>query len=260
MTNEISLEYLWKLFKAVWWKILIFAVIIAIAVAAVTMVIPKKYASSASFYIINASITTEYTTSSLLSASEYLVNDYVEIILGDKMVSEILAMLKNNNNYELDASALTAKNIRNMISSSTSSKSSIFSITVTCTDTKMAYDICKYIEENAPSIIKSIVRPATDSNIYIKEGDDYVLYDNKKLECVDVVRESTNAVHVSPSLTLNAFAGAVLAAIIAYAFFLIRKLFDATIRTAQDITDLVNIPILADIPDWNLSVAAQKSK
>ena len=260
MTNEISLEYLWKLFKAVWWKILIFAVIIAIAAAAVTMVIPKKYSSSTSFYIINSSITTEYTTSSLLSASEYLTNDYIEIILGDKMISSVLEMLKTREYDEIDTKALKPNDIRRMISSSTSSKSSIFSISVTCKNDDMAHDICNFIEENAPAIIKNIARPATDSNIYIKDGNDYVLYDNNKLECVDVVREATKATQVSPNLTLNTIVGAVLAAILAYAYFLVRKLFDTTIRTANDITALVDKPILADIPNWELGASAHKSK
>jgi capsular polysaccharide biosynthesis protein len=260
MTNEISLEYLWKLFKAVWWKMLIFAVVIAIAAAAITMIIPKEYSSSTSFYIINASLTTEYTTSSLLSAAEYLSNDYIDIILGDKMISSILEMLKNREYDNIDTKELKAKDIREMISSSTSSKSSIFSVSVTCKNESMAHDICNYIEENAPAIIKEISRPATDSNIYVKDGNDYVLYDSNKLECVEVVREATKAVKVSPNLPMNTAISAVLAAILTYAYFFVRKLFDTTIRTANDITTLVDKPIIAEIPDWELGASAQKSR
>lgn len=259
MTNEISLGYLWKVFRNAWWRIALIAIVIAIAAAGLTALIPDKYSSSTSFYINNASATTEYTTSSLLSAVEYLANDYVEIILGDQMIGEILDMLKNNNKsaYDIDPQSLTAKDIRKMISSSTSANTSIFSITVTCTDRYMAKDICRFIEENAPPIIKEISRPATEVNIYYKDGEHYFPYENQ-LECVTTVRSATTATHVSPSLITNTFIGGVLGAIIAYVYFFLRKFFDTTIRSAHDVKELVDKPILADIPDWNLGEAMQK--
>lgn len=257
MTNEISLQYLWKLFRAVWWKIAIIAVVVAIAFGAYTYVAPNEYSSSTSFYIINASITTEYTTSSLLSATEYLANDYIEIIHGDAMIQKILDTLKEKGYAE--AQTLTPDGVRGMISSTTSSKSSIFTITVSCANGAMAHDICSTIQTEAPAIIKSLSRPSTTSNIYFKnDRGEYVPYDTK-MECVDVVREATAAKDVSSSPIVSAFIGAVIAAIAAFAFFLVRKLFDNVLRTSNDIIELTDKPILADIPDWTMVSAAQKS-
>lgn len=259
MSNEINLGYLWKVFRSAWWKIVIIAVVFAIAAAGLTFLIPEKYSSSTSFYINNASSTTEYTTSSLLSAVEYLANDYVEIILSDKMIDSILADIRQKTYEEIDPSTLTAKNLRNMISSKTSANTSIFNITVTCTDRAMAKDICQYIEKHAPAIIKEIARPATEVNIYYKDGEHYYPYENQ-LECVSVVRSATDAVHVSPSLIVNTVIGGFVGALLAYALFFLRKFFDTVIRSANDVKELIDKPILADIPDWNISESMQKRK
>ena len=258
MSNEVSLEYIWKIFKSAWWKILIVAIIFAIAASVITSFIPDKYASSTSFYISNVSVTTEYTTEALLAASDYLANDYVEIILGDKMISEIMSML-NEKQYDLvDATQLTPKDIRNMISSTTAANTSIFSITVTCNDVQMAEDICKYIELYAPARIKEIVRPSTTMNIYYKDSHgEYHPYENQ-LECVSVVRSTTQATHVSPVLFTNVIVGATLGALLSFLYFFLRKAFDNTIRSARDIKEVTKKPILAEIPDWSLSDHMQK--
>ena len=252
MNNEISLEHLWKVFKAAWWKILVFAIIGAVIGAGITITRPNEYASSTSFYINNTSSTSEYTTSSLLSAVEYLANDYVEIILGDDMMTNILNMINETDYKGINENKLTAKSIRSMISSKTTSNTSIFSITVTSTNKDMAKDICAYIQQNAPATIKRITRPATEINIYYKDGDRYLPYDNQ-LECVSTVRAASEPTKVSPGVLTTAIIGAFIAAVLTYAYFFLRKFFDTTIRSANDIKEIINIPVLSEIPDWNMN-------
>ena len=56
MTKEINLKVLLKVLKNSWWKILIFTVAITIAVGAVIhFLVPKKYASTIEFYVLNTS-------------------------------------------------------------------------------------------------------------------------------------------------------------------------------------------------------------
>ena len=259
MNNEITLEHLWKVFKSAWWKIVIFAILAAVIGAGITIVAPDKYASSTSFYINNASTTSEYTSSSILAATEYLANDYVEIILGDAMVSEMLQMINNKDYSKIEESEISADDIRDMISSKTSSRTSIFSIVVTCSSAEMAQDICTYIELNAPANIKKVARPATEVNIYYKDGDHYFPYENQ-LECVSVVRSASKPSNVSAGIFTGAFIGGAIGAILTYAYFFLRKFFDTTIRSARDVKELVKKPILADIPDWDLSESLPKYK
>lgn len=252
MNNEISLEHLWKVFKAAWWKILVFAIIGAVIGAGITIAQPNKYASSTSFYINNTSATSEYTTSSLLSAVEYLANDYVEIILSDTMMSGVLQMVNETDYKKVNEADLTAGSIRSMISSKTTANTSIFTITVTSTSKELTSDICKYIQQNAPATIKKIARPATEINIYYKDGDRYLPYDNQ-LECVSVVRAASEPTKVSPGVFTSAVIGAFIAAVLTYAYFFLRKFFDTTIRSANDIKEIINKPVLSEIPDWNMN-------
>ena len=58
MTKEINLKILLNVLKNSWWKIIIFTVAVAIVVGAlVQFVVPKKYASTVEFYVLNTSTT-----------------------------------------------------------------------------------------------------------------------------------------------------------------------------------------------------------
>ena len=257
MTKEISLSFLINVLKSAWWKILIITVAVAIAVAAFTQfMIPKKYESTVQFYIINTSTTSEYTQTALLAANEYLANDYITIIKSDKMMEMIAKNL-----YDEGFGEFTYKQLRQMLSSSTSSESSTFEITVTTTDAEIAYLVADTIQNEAPQIIRETTRPSYASKYYLKVEDNqgnvsYEKIDESNLECVKVVRHPRLAhSHVSPSLVTYTFIGAVLAAGIAYCIFLIVKLSDTIIRSERGARELINsdIIIIGTIPYWNNS-------
>lgn len=266
MTNEISLVLLFKVLKSSWWKILIITLAVVLVVAAVTEIaIDKKYSSSTEFYILNASATSEYTTSALLSAVEYLANDYIDIILGDRMVDQIIKDLT-----EKGCTGCTPQNIRKMISASTSAGSSIFNITVTHTDRNVAYYVSESIKNNAPDIIREISRPSYISNMYRKEitydehgnaVEKYVQITAADLECVVVIRSPELAItHVSPNIIFNTLVGGVLAAGLSYIIFLIRKIFDTTIRSEETAKELFDHPVVGNVPAWNVSNTAAEDK
>ena len=258
MTNEISLGFLFKVLKTAWWKILIITLIVMLLVAAYTeFFIAKQYASSTEFYILNASVSTEYITSSLTAAVEYLANDYVEIILGDKMIEQVISDLA-----ERDITNYTAKEIRKMISTKTSEVSSVFTVTVTSTNRNAAYYISESIKEIAPKIIREVSRPSYTSNMYRKETtkdangnlvDIYLPITQSDLECVSVIRSPELARSpVGPSLVKNTLIGGILSACVAYVIFLICKLFDTTIRDEENAKELIGQPIIGSIPTWNV--------
>ncbi|MBO7311029.1 MAG: hypothetical protein J6U86_06520 [Clostridia bacterium] len=256
MSKELNFLILLKVLKAAWWKILVFTVAIAIAVSLfVEFVIPKKYASKTEFYILNTSTTSEYTTTALLSAAEYLANDYIEIINGDKMMEAVLADIA-----EKGYVTYSPNSIRSMISASTSADSSTFNITVTSTDKDLAFYICDSIKDNAPDIIKGITRPSYSSSVYRKtnqkdeNGNDiYVPVSEEDLECVKVIRApELSKSHVYPNVFTMTLVSAVFAACAAYVFFLIRKLADTVIHSEDGAKELIDETIIGDIPNWTV--------
>ncbi len=258
MANEISLVFLFKILKSAWWKILIITVAVVLLVAGITQfLIPKKYASTVQFYIINASATTEYTTNALLSAAQYLANDYIKIINGDKMMQTVVDDLAKSG-----YTGATPQSIRAMLSSSTNSESSIFEMTVTHKDRAIAYLVASSIERNAPAIIKEISKPAYASDLYIEVSEGkYEKITANELDCIVVNCAPTLAVsHVSPNLTTNCLLSAIIAACLSYVLFLLIKLFDTTIRTEANAKELVDLPIIGDIPTWTANNAEKETK
>ncbi len=264
MAKDINFFLLFKVLKKAWWKILIFTVVIAVAVAAFTeFFVPKKYSSKTEFYVLNTSTTSEYTTTALLSAAEYLANDYIEIIHGDRMIEAILADIAEKGYVTYSPNA-----IRSMISSSTSAESSTFSITITSTDKDLAFYICDSIKSNSPEIIKEITRPSYTSSLYRKtnqkdeNGNDiYLQVSEADLECVKVIRAPELAkAPVSPNVFSLTVISAVLAACVAYIFFLIRKISDTVIRSEENAKELVDATVIGDIPNWTVDATNKEAK
>ncbi len=268
MTKEISLSFLLKVLKSAWWKILIITVVVALAVAAFTeFVIPKKYQSSVEFYILNASIGSEYTNTSLLSSAEYLANDYIRIINSDQVIGVVQERLKANGVEK------SPGEIRSMLSSSISQSTSTFTITVTSKDDNgnLANYIASVIEKEAPDIMREITKPIYRSNYYKqvvgKDNNGNTVYnyeplEKTDLECVIPLRSATNpnGVHSSPSLVTYTLLGALLAAFVSYILFLILKMSDTTVRSESNIKELIDpsVTIIGSIPHWSVSDAVKK--
>ena len=146
------------------------------------------------------------------------------------------------------------------ISSSTSDESSTFKITITNTDKDLAFYICDSIKDNAPEIIKDITRPSYTSSLYRKTGqkdengiDIYLQISEEDLECVKVIRAPELAkTHVSPNVFNYTVIAAVLAACLAYIFFLIRKIADTVIRNEDTAKTLIDETVIGDIPNWTV--------
>ena len=269
MTKDISFAFLFKILKKAWWKILIFALIVAIATAAFTnFFIPKKYSSSVQFFVINTSTSVEYTTSALLMAAEYLSSDYIEIINGDETVNAVLSDVKNNPDIAEDVKNMTAANLRSIMSSSVASATSTFRIIVTHTNKEVAYCIAESIMKHAPEIIKTTAKPSYATNLYKGVGRDengnpesYEKLTEDDLECVTVLRAPERSrIHISPSMTTNSIIAAVVAAAIAYAFCLIRQLLDTVVRNEDNIKELIDEPIIGDIPKWDIKTSNKEKE
>lgn len=276
MTKEISISLLIRVLKSAWWKILVITVAVAIAVAAFTaLAIDEKYASSTKFYVINTSTTSEYTTTALLSASEFLANDYIEIIKGDEMMAMVKSKLEGNQALkDKGYTSFGAGQIRSMISTNTSAESSTFTVTVTHTDYEVAYAVSMALEsEEALGIIRDAVRPNYSSNMYKwtdtnknndRDADEFTLISKEDLECVKVLRSpadpSSNPDPVSPDVVKYTLIAAVITAILVYAVFLINKLADTVIRGEESAKTLVGETIIGDVPNWTNSAAAAKEE
>ena len=279
MEFDISLEFLIKILKKTWWRIVIIALAVMLLVAGFThFFIAKKYSSSVKFYVVNVNTSIDYTTASYLSASEYLINDYVSIIKSDYLLNMVCENLKEKG-YE----NVTPDRLRPLIRSSADTNNSTFSLSVVHTDKQFAYDVTVAITEIAPNAITALTKPNSNTNeklankIYavinyynthpeamkesgklpVSQGDiQQLLADNElglsdQLNCLEMITPPRVATtHDSPSLLTYTALGGIAAAALAYVFFLICSLVKMNVTTEEDVKKLLNRPLLGTIPSW----------
>ena len=273
--KELNFAFFLSIFKKHWWKIVTFTLVVMIIAAAIThFLIPKKYSSSVNFYVVNVNTDLDYTQAAYLSAAEYLINDYVEIIKGDTLLGHVSDLLAEDG-YE----DITPDKLRKMITNTSKSDTSVFTISVTHTDKKLAYRTAQILAEIAPSEVTDIAKPAdatgkrAAANVLTvlksmqKSGDfdleaipselEILQHLNdqgmatERLDCIAVLKSPVEAkTHDSPNVVTNTILCGMIAAVIAYAFFLLFSILAATIVTEEDVKTMLKYPVLGAIPHW----------
>jgi len=274
--KELNFSFLLTVFKKHWWKIVAVTLLVMILAACVTQfLIPKKYSSSVKFYVVNVNTDLDYTSATYLAAAEYLVNDYIEIIQGDTLLTKISDTL-NSEGYNVSPNTL-----RGMIKSSSKAETSVFTVTVSHTDKKLAYRVAQLLEEIAPPIVTEFAKPGdtvgkraasnvrtvlesmvkdkeislTEEQIPTQAAIEKHLIDKNetldRLECIAVLKSPVEAkTHDSPSLVVNTLVSGVVAALVTYAFFLVISSLASTIVTEDDIKNMIGKPVMSAIPHW----------
>lgn len=240
MNKEISILTLWKVLKNSWKVIVIITLIVMLIAGLYTNYgIKKKYSSSVTFYVINTSSNLEYTTSALLQAIEQLSNDYIELILSDVIIEPLVEDLNEEHGWDY-----TPGQIRNMISASIISDTSMFKIRVTNTDKEHAYIIAQYINDNAPEKVKDVVKPWL-SDVDTDKKDSVV-------ECITAINHPQLATsYDSPNLSKNVLIAGIASALLVYVIFLLKSFFNTVVKTEDDIKPITDkYPLIGRIPTW----------
>ena len=249
MNTEISFGYLFKILKNAWLKIVIFTVLAAVAAGLFTaFVIPKKYDSKIEFYIVNTSSDVDYATGTLLSAVDYLANDYIAILQSDFLLTEISQRLKDEHGIEY-----TPEDIRGMFSSETKVTTSIFSVTIKAQDPHHAHIIASYISERASDVIMDFAKPGEWKDKYLLSDGEVVEIIKERQVPIKVLREpQLNEAPVSPSLFINVALTTFLVAVAIYLIYFLKDLLDSTIRTEENVKEQISHPLIGTIPEWKI--------
>ena len=270
--TEIKLDFLIKVFKKSIWKLVIVAVIAMILVASFThFFIPKTYSSSVKFYVININADYDYTSSSVISAVSYLVNDYISIIKSDRMLDLVVDKLKEDGYPNI-----TKGQINSMISSSTGSETSVFTLKISSTDSELAYKVASILAEYAPATVTDVAKSTENSKSALADkilividkmeltAKDGQPISNEHVEsvlnafgladqsdCMKLITPPTRATtHDSPNLPVYTLLGGIVAAMIAYVILVLNALFNQTIVTEEDVKQYTDHPVIGVIPHW----------
>ena len=207
------------------WTVVIASVLGAVIMIAVTFFfITPQYKASAMFYVNNNAISVNTALSidsGDISASKSLVNTYIVILNTRETLSDVIDYAGVKRTYA---------ELKDMIESSAVNETEVFRVVVTSEDPVEAERIASSIAYILPKRISSIV-----------EGTSAKIVDTA------VVPSGPS----SPSYTVNTLMGFLIGFVLSAGLIVLLELFDTTVRTEEDISQVCKHPILASVPDMN---------
>lgn len=215
----IDLGQLFQLVKKNMKLIIMSMILCAVAAFAITaFLLPKKYASESSIFIVSkVNAETGTVDSNALTANSKQVNNYMELIKGKNILNKVAKEL----NIE------DVKEIQNAISVSNKTETEIIDIKATTND---------------PVKSQQIVKATT--SIFFKE-----VKETLKIENMTVLNDpEVDEVPVSPSKKMNTLIGALLGLLCSGGYVFLTYILDKRLRTKQDAENFLGIPVLAEIP------------
>lgn len=228
------------------WKLLVlcFVIVAGIAYMYTYFFVTPTYRTSASICVYNNKMTEDMgsITSSDLSASNYLVNTYVNIVksdrvlqkLSEKLISDALASEGQLSEEQLQKRTQELKSqysigkLSGAISTEHQEKTILFKVYVVHVDPQEAVTIANAAASVIPTEIAGLV-----------EGT--------SAQVIDYARVPGGA--YSPNYSRNALIGGVAGLVLAIVGLTIAFMRDTRIKDENDLMDVFQLPILGRIPD-----------
>lgn len=264
MKSEINVSMFWRVFARSWKKIVALVIVAMLLMGLYTnFLMNKKYSSSVTFYVINVSADYDYVTASLMTVIEHLSKDYIQIISSEMLMSPLSEILRNEYGIEY-----SPDQIKSMISTSVTADTSTFSLKVTNADPNHAYIIAQLIANEAPRVVKNftdhsyveeeieeeVQEPTVEGEEGTGEAQQPEVIEPKepKLEKIRVLNSPRlDGTPDSPNLISNMVVAGFVVAVVAYAAYFMKDLFNTVISTEEDIAEItVKYPILGSLPRW----------
>lgn len=210
------------------WLVVVVSVVCAVIAFCITFFfVTPQYESAAMFYVNNNNFSFGDTSVSIssgdLTTSRNLVDSYIVILNTRETLEDVIDYAGVSRTY---------KGLRSMITSEAVDETEIFRVTVTSPNPQEAEKIANAIAYILPKRIGTII-------------------DGTSAKVVDAAIVPTAP--SSPSYTKNTAVGFLLGFVLSVAVIALRVIFDITIRTEEDITQVCKYPILASVPDMMTS-------
>ena len=220
--KEIDLRFLFEILK----KNIIPLVLVTVIVGAMSffgsmLFIPKQYEADAMLIVNNKQTDNQGVGSGEIIAAQNLAEVYSIIIKSDTVLQQVIDDLKLNMTYEQLYKAISVSSV---------DSTQVISVKMRSTDADFAKKIIADVVKVAPPIIADKVEAGS-------------------VKVISEARISNNGNPVSPNLTKNAMFGAVIGFVITLAVVFIKAFFRNTLKTENDITNTLGIPLLGIIPE-----------
>lgn len=234
--KEINILALCKSLLRKAWLIVLCAVVFGIGGYIYTdQCVDPMYRSSILLYVNNSARTddNDNISSSDLATSQRLVKTYIIILRSDPVMDKVAANLERSTGKKLSGAA-----INGMISAGAEDDTEVFRVSVSNTDPVLAAEVANSVAAVAPKEIETVILGSS----------------------AKVVQQATVArAPYAPNKTRQAALVAVIGAVLAIAFVLIREFMDVRIKSEEDLAEICDAPILGYIPELNMESSTKYS-
>lgn len=229
--QEIDLKSVFALLLAkVKWIIISVAVGILVFGVYAFAFVPEQYTATAFVYVRNTKDdydnTSNGTTAGNLSAAQQLVANY-SIHMKTEPVLQAAAQKMNGR--------VTAKQIKNAASATGMEETSWLKISVTMPTAELAMDTCAAIADASAETFVEL-----------------------EASSASVREHPTKATKTAPNIAKTALLGALLGFVASVAVILLRQFMDNTIHDKHDLQMHIDIPVLGEIPSFELTTGKKK--
>ncbi len=218
--DEMEIDLL-ELFSVLWSKVWLIAIVVVLGAVIAGLytkfMITPQYQSTTSIYVLNRQ-NESTVTSSDLSASTQLTNDYVELIKTRTVAEDVIRELK------LD---MKPKQLLGKLSVSIASNARIIYIRVLDEDPQQARTLANAVRLAASKQIKNVTN-------------------SEAVNVVDVANLPDTK--YSPSTSRNCIIGGLIGGVIVVAYILLAHFLNDTVRTAEDVEKYLGMSTLGTIP------------
>ncbi|MGN0521969.1 MAG: YveK family protein [Eubacterium sp.] len=165
-----------------------------------------------------------------------MLDTYIEIFKTNEFNQDVADKLneKYSTNYQ-------SSTIKNSITIEKIENTAMFKITVTTTDATLSYNIACQLEKSIPDIMEK-----SNSGLVTAEVKD------------KAIKATTSE---SLNYTKKCLIGFAVGAVLAAAYIILRDLLDVRIKSAEELVERYDIPVLGSIPEFEIKgTAASKAK
>ena len=224
--KEINILALGKSLLRKAWLIVLCAVVFGIGGYIYTdQCVDPLYRSSILLYVNNSATTDENDniSSSDLATSQRLVKTYIIILRCDPVMEKVADNLERSTGKKLSGGA-----INGMISAGAEDSTEVFRVSVSSIVPVLAALVANAVAAVAPKEIESVILGSS----------------------AKVVQHARVAgAPYSPNKTRQAALVAIIGAVLAVAFVLVREFMDVRIKSEEDLAEICDAPILGYIPE-----------
>ncbi len=232
--QQLDIRTIYRLLLSRWRMLLCFALIGAIMFGCIAMFfMEEKYSSGVSMYVSSlteaAAAQGNDTTYSSLVSAEWLVLTYVDILQDRSTMEQVVPKLSRNVSIQQLTEMISVRNI---------SETAMMRITASANDPTFAAEVCNAMAKVAPDVLRSVVGAGS----------------------VKVIGEALPGSKTSPNVPKMAIIGLLVGLIAAVAIVIIRRLLDNTVKTAAELKERLQVPVLGVVPAFDHKPSKSRSK